>query len=278
MTNYIIQGQDSSKVFSFADLLNADEEDTTNTQQQTQDTQDVCLISNKPLDGTKIKLECGHSFNYINLYNEVRMNQKGYDAAVNYYETDKVGTTCIKCPYCRKIFNYLLPLPLNIDGVKLQRGVNSPKLYAMKLNCEFTKSEDTKCKYSAYVTPKGSLCTIHYKKVIKMAETKNDNVKINKPKKTRTYKKKSTTEVKITVEELEAPSVPIVSDVEYTEEMLEFEKKTRVKFLKEVLRDHKLWVSGTKKQLVKRIFKNGLTNELFEKGSIYLSESGNESN
>ena len=228
MTNYIIQGQDSSKVFSFEELLNADEEDNTNTQQQTQD---LCLISNKPLDKTKIKLECGHSFNYINLYNEVRMNQKGYDAAVNYYETDKVGNTSIKCPYCRKIFNHLLPVPYDIDGVKLQRGVNIPKVYSMKIECEFNNRQGTKCKYSAYITPKGCLCTIHYKKTLKMSEPKTENIKLNKIKKI----SKSSADIP------ELPDIPPElllppKEIVYNEEMVEFEKKHTVKFLKELLK------------------------------------------
>ena len=35
----------------------------------------ICLITREPLDNTKTTLECGHSFNYKCIYNEV-MHQK----------------------------------------------------------------------------------------------------------------------------------------------------------------------------------------------------------
>lgn len=248
MTNYIIQGQEPGKSFSFADLLNADEEnEAIQIQQQTQE---MCLISNKPLDKTKIKLECGHAFNYINLYNEVRMNQKGYDAVVNYYETDKVDNTSIKCPYCRKIFKCLLPMSIGIDGVKLQRGVNSPKTISMKIQCEFDNLKGEKCKNIAYITPNGSLCNIHYKKSIKMAQPKTENIKLNKIKKI----SKATTEI---TELPELPSELLLppKEIVYTEEMVEFEKKHTVNLLKKLLKEKGCKVSGTKKELVTRVFK-----------------------
>ena len=45
----------------------------------------VCLISKDPLEKNSIKLNCGHEFNYLPLYNELIV-QKRY---VNNLETSK---------------------------------------------------------------------------------------------------------------------------------------------------------------------------------------------
>ena len=43
-----------------------------NTQDnKNEETNHLCLISNEPLKNNYIKLECGHMFNYNELYNEV---------------------------------------------------------------------------------------------------------------------------------------------------------------------------------------------------------------
>ena len=81
MTNYIIQGN----INFFSELMNEqDNDETVNTNVNTDintnvhdinktkslELKECCLISNQPLDKTEIKLECNHSFNYKNLYNQ----------------------------------------------------------------------------------------------------------------------------------------------------------------------------------------------------------------
>ena len=87
------------------DLIN--EDDTKNIdiinnkdqeQNQDQNQQDnMCLITNKPLDENYITLDCNHKFNYMSIFNEVK-NQK---FTKNYYDTNRPLFHQIKCPYCR---------------------------------------------------------------------------------------------------------------------------------------------------------------------------------
>lgn len=90
----------------------------------------ICYISKEPLEQLHLKLLCGHTFNYIPLYNEVKEQKKN-----NYLRLKKYQ---MQCPYCRTIINNILPY---INNSKVQRivGVNSPDKYVLK---------DNKCKYT----------------------------------------------------------------------------------------------------------------------------------
>lgn len=64
-----------------------------------------CLISNEMLEDTCISLECNHKFNYKHIYNEVyKQKTQPWHSEIN-----KVKTTQLKCPYCRNIQTGLLP-------------------------------------------------------------------------------------------------------------------------------------------------------------------------
>ena len=73
----------------------------------------ICLITKEPLEENYIKLKCGHSFNYIPLYNEInrqkRLNNQSMDDR-------RLLINQIKCPYCRSIHNYLIPY-INIPSI-----------------------------------------------------------------------------------------------------------------------------------------------------------------
>ncbi len=68
--------------------------------------ENICLITNERLEDDFIKLSCGHSFNYKNLYYDV-FNQKINIKFAN--ETMRLKINEYKCPYCRKIQK--IPLP-----------------------------------------------------------------------------------------------------------------------------------------------------------------------
>lgn len=90
--------------------------------------ENVCLISQELLDSKdKIQLSCGHSFNLNNLFNEVYRQKK----VINVKETQRLKIFQIKCPYCRRIHDNLLPY---VDGYDKIYGVNSPTKYCMYLN------------------------------------------------------------------------------------------------------------------------------------------------
>ena len=73
----------------------------------------LCLISSMPLETNYINLQCGHSFNYSPIFTEVSRQKK-----INYLETQKIEKNQIKCPYCRKVQNGLLPFHKKYGKVK----------------------------------------------------------------------------------------------------------------------------------------------------------------
>ena len=84
-------------------------------------TDDICLISQEPLDSTFIELKCGHKFNYIPLYNDIKLHKLKY----NNVESYKLKYNEIRCPYCKIIHDELLPYN-SICGDPPTFGVNSP--------------------------------------------------------------------------------------------------------------------------------------------------------
>lgn len=94
------------------------------------DNKETCLISGLPLEDNCIKLFCSHKFNYKPLYNEIVCQKVN----PNHLEITKLKTQQLKCPYCRKVQNHLLP-PREL--YKNIRGVNSPLKFCMKpYNCK----------------------------------------------------------------------------------------------------------------------------------------------
>jgi hypothetical protein len=80
-----------------------------------------CLISDEILVDKFVKLPCGHSFNYIPLYNDI----KNHKTKFNHMESSssRLATHEIRCPYCRSIHPDLLPYYEDFDLAKIH-GVN----------------------------------------------------------------------------------------------------------------------------------------------------------
>ena len=87
----------------------------------------ICLISHESLTENHIELECGHMFNYKNIFNEVKTQKNN----PSYYEVQKLRNNEIKCPYCRRKQNGILPHITGYDKIKY---VNTPIYMVMKLN------------------------------------------------------------------------------------------------------------------------------------------------
>ena len=68
------------------------------------DDDNMCLISNQPLDDTHVLLKCGHKFNYHSIYNDI-IHVKGNQRMM----TRGLEIDQIQCPYCRQIHRGLLP-------------------------------------------------------------------------------------------------------------------------------------------------------------------------
>ena len=80
-----------------------------------------CLISDEILVDKFVKLPCGHSFNYIPLYNDI----KNHKTKFNHMEASsgKLLVHEIRCPYCRNIHASLLPYYEELGLAKIH-GVN----------------------------------------------------------------------------------------------------------------------------------------------------------
>ena len=81
-----------------------------------------CLISNEPLEKEHITLICNHSFNYNDIFNEIRNQKKN----VSYQEITRLKIFQIKCPYCRNVQDGLLPYFKHLNLPKIH-GVNFPE-------------------------------------------------------------------------------------------------------------------------------------------------------
>jgi len=110
----------NSSFTNFLETLCDDNESNENT----------CLISGLPLEENFIKLYCNHKFNYKYIFNEI----KAQKINPNHLEVTKLKMKQIKCPYCRKIQNHLLP---NRNNYPVINGVNYPIKFCMKpYNCK----------------------------------------------------------------------------------------------------------------------------------------------
>lgn len=152
-TNEIVQQTDSNNgeivdaVQGVGVGVGVDVSDNYNTQQHTSpfsDTFKECLITYTRLEAKHITLECGHTFNYKPIYQEV-VNQKRNGSK---YEIEKLALNQLKCPFCRNIQSFLLPPRDGFDNIT---GVNHPAKYCLY---------PSKCEYMFLNgTRKGSLCT-----------------------------------------------------------------------------------------------------------------------
>ena len=120
----------------------------------------ICLISNIPLEDDCVKLVCGHKFNYTSIFNEIK-----YQKQSNHLETQKLYTHELKCPYCRTIQKGLLPSRDNFENI---HGVNWPKKYQYMANkCEYVylsgKRKGTSCGKKCF----SKYCTAHEKIMLK---------------------------------------------------------------------------------------------------------------
>jgi hypothetical protein len=81
----------------------------------------MCLITNAPLENNHIQLICGHKFNYIPLYFDIRNHKQKFNSLEG--TTNRLAVNEIRCPYCRNKQNGLLPYYENM-GIEKTHGVN----------------------------------------------------------------------------------------------------------------------------------------------------------
>lgn len=112
----------------FEELQKALEEDNDNLNKNIE----YCLISKQPLiKNQTIILDCGHKFNYHELYKEVKQQK---NRVYNNLESTKLFEYQLKCPYCRNVQNKILPFISGFKEITSFRGVTKPSQYCMEVN------------------------------------------------------------------------------------------------------------------------------------------------
>lgn len=103
----------------------------------------LCLISNLPLEDNHVELKCGHKFNYDPIYKDIYNHKHKYNSMER--SNNKPRMNQLRCPYCRNIQNELLPYYDNLDYPK-SLGVN---YYddSKFTECNYTIHPDHQCQY-----------------------------------------------------------------------------------------------------------------------------------
>lgn len=96
---------------SWKELIHEDEKTVENDK--------VCLITGKPLTDYYVKMDCGHTFNYVPLFKDL-VNQK---TKFNKLSMIRLAINELLCPYCRKRQKQLIPY-YDIPGIEKVHGVN----------------------------------------------------------------------------------------------------------------------------------------------------------
>ena len=138
MKNYKVDGVEH---FDFYSCLNDDDDADDNNNNNDAD-HEMCLITQQPLVDKFVKLNCGHKFNYIPLYNDLVNHKTKFntmESSIGFLKKDE-----IRCPYCRQKQKGYLPY--------------YPELYLSKINgvnwleptINFSTEGSNKCGYLVY--------------------------------------------------------------------------------------------------------------------------------
>lgn len=117
--NYKIEGG-----FDFyAALAPSDEDDVNSIDGDALSDDKLCQITAEPLDDFAVFLPCGHSFNYLPLHREIKSQKSsGYQSLSD----SRLRHNQFKCPYCRRVYDKLLPY-IPIEGIAPTQGVSTTK-------------------------------------------------------------------------------------------------------------------------------------------------------
>jgi hypothetical protein len=81
----------------------------------------LCLITNEPLTSNFVELTCGHKFNYIPLYNDIKNHKQKFNNLEG--NGTRLHNNEIRCPYCRNKYIGVLPYYQEL-GLEKINGVN----------------------------------------------------------------------------------------------------------------------------------------------------------
>jgi DNA-directed RNA polymerase subunit RPC12/RpoP len=115
MTDYIIEGG----LDFYSELYNS--LDIQEEEFKTNEDENKCLITNLPLIDRFFKMDCGHKFNYIPLFLDIKNHKQKFNGMEG--SSSRLKTNEIRCPYCRHKHNGVLPYYEDLNLGKLN-GVN----------------------------------------------------------------------------------------------------------------------------------------------------------
>ena len=132
----------------------------------------ICPISNTPLETYFFTFECGHKFNYAPLFKDIYNHKKIY----NFMEgiSGHLNMNQIRCPFCRKKQNGLLPYYSDLQFEKVH-GVNyiNPDITEVvrcplvsSIKCQIINPPETdgtinKCIYFGHILISFSIFSLH---------------------------------------------------------------------------------------------------------------------
>jgi hypothetical protein len=85
------------------------------------DENNLCLITSQPLTNNCFMMDCGHKFNYIPLYLDIKNHKLKFNSMED--SSSRLNHNEIRCPYCRKKQTNLLPYYEELDLCKIH-GIN----------------------------------------------------------------------------------------------------------------------------------------------------------
>lgn len=167
--NYLLE----ENIDFYAELYKSLDEPDSETDENT-DENKICLITNKKLEDKYVKLGCGHTFNYIPLYNDILNHKTKFNQMES--SNNRLKFDEIRCPYCRYKQQGLLPYYENL-GLKMVYGVNSYdlKYYSNSSNfaCSYPECDRRGCR----IFMNKRYCTVHAWQVKKEIASKKQEEK-----------------------------------------------------------------------------------------------------
>ena len=114
---------------------------------KTEDDNNLCLITNQPLIDKFVKMECGHKFNYIPLYLDIKNHKQKFNGMEG--SSSRLNIDELRCPYCRKKQKGLLPYYEELNLAKVH-GVNYIDDNVKVYNNSSYNSNYKKCEFLTY--------------------------------------------------------------------------------------------------------------------------------
>jgi hypothetical protein len=115
MNKYIIEGG----IDFYEELYKSLDIEETN--EKTEEDDNLCLITNELLTDNYVKLNCGHKFNYIPLYYDIKNHKQKFNGLES--TSSRLALDEIRCPYCRTKQTGVLPYYEDLNLAKIN-GVN----------------------------------------------------------------------------------------------------------------------------------------------------------